>query len=331
MWAPLWGTGAKAGQCAGPVEKDIRRRSPSLLLHLPIWPPTLSDMIDNPVSSQAATAESFQNRVLDASAQQPVLVDFWADWCAPCKALDPVLARIAAQLGDQVRIVKINADEEAGLVSQLGVRGLPTLLLFSGGRPVEQLVGAQPEGPILAMIEPYLVTPADKLIRAAADHLERGERTQAQQLLESAVTLQPDNAAALRALIPLVAISGQLDEARRLHGQLIRTDRESPWGIALATLIEIAERAGHAPSTDALRSRLDEEPMDSNARADLAARHVVAGEYREALDNLIELLRSDRAFCDELPRRALLAVFELEGDQSSLTQDYRRKMAAALH
>ena len=269
--------------------------------------------------------------VLAASSERPVLVDFWADWCAPCKALEPVLQRIQQELGERLSVVKVNADEEAGLAAQLGIRGLPTLMLFRDGRPVGQLVGVQPDGNILALITPYLVSPAAKLIQDAEACEERGDAAQAQRLLREAVALEPDNSAALRALIPLDALSGDLEEAERLHGQLIRTDREGSWGVALASLIELARLASEQPDTSVLQQRVEQAPGDPQSRAVLAAKLVITGERRQALDELIELLRLDKTYADELARRGLLAVFELEGDNSPLANEYRRTMAAALH
>ncbi len=288
-------------------------------------------MADVSAQFPVATSETFQTSVLDASRQGPVLVDFWADWCAPCKALEPLLRQVQADLGEQLRIVKVNADDEASLAAQFGIRGLPTLLLFSEGRPVGQLVGVHPHDHIRALIAPYLVTPAEQLIRTAQDCHAQGDPQRADELLTRAIALEPDNGAALRALIPLRTSAGRLAEARELHGRLLRTDRESGWGVALATLIELAELAVDAPPLELLASRLQEQPGDSRARAAQAARHLQQGERGRAMDALLELLRHDRNYQNELGRRGLLAVFELEGEHSALANDYRRRMAAALH
>ena len=288
-------------------------------------------MTDPSPAFPAAGAADFEQTVLAASAERPVLVDFWADWCAPCKALEPVLQRIQQELGERLRVVKVNADEEAGLAAQLGIRGLPTLMLFSDGQPVGQLVGVQPDGNILAMIAPYLVSRAANLVREAQTCAEQGDTPRARQLLREAVALEPDNSAALRALIPLEVLAGQSDQAEQLHGQLIRTDREGGWGVALATLIELARLAGEQADVNALQQRVQQSPEDPQSRAALAAALILAGEHQRALDELIELLRLDKNHQDELARRGLLAVFELEGDNSPLANEYRRKMAAALH
>jgi putative thioredoxin len=278
-----------------------------------------------------ATIADFEQVVLDASREKPILVDFWADWCGPCKALDPVLRQIAEELGEQLAIVKVNADEEAGIAAQLSVRGLPTLMLFSDGHPVGQLVGAQPAGDIMALVAPYLSSPADDMIHRATICREQGQLAQAAGLLAQALELEPDNAVALRALIPLRALAGHPDEARELHSRLLRTDRESGWGVALAALIELVELAANAPGPQDLESALENRPDDSDTRAALAARYVMAGDRGQALDQLLQLLRRDKEFAHQLPRRALLAVFELEGEHSDLANEYRRKMAAALH
>lgn len=308
-----------------------RSGSPSFTLAFARATGHIAPMTDKSRAFPAATVADFEQTVLAASREKPVLVDFWADWCGPCKALEPILERIQAQLGDQLSIVKVNADEEAGLAGQLGVRGLPTLLLFSDAQPVGQLVGVQPDGNILALIAPYLVSTADKLVRAGLECRERGEVAEAQRLLGEAITLEPDNSTALRALIPLEAVAGNLEQARQLHGQLIRTDRESSWGEALATLIELAQRAADRSDLSALRTRLDQQPDDHDARSALAACHMMGGDHRQALEELLELLRRDKDYDNDLPRRGLLAVFELAGEHSELSNDYRRKMAAALH
>jgi len=250
-----------------------------------------------------ATTESFSRDVLEASSQRPVLVDFWAPWCGPCRTLMPLLERIADDYGGRFTLARLNTDEEDAVAARFGIRSIPTVMLFRDGRVVEQFVGLQPESAVRAMLDRHLdpATPADggtaALLDAAAGALERR-----------------DVAAAAEAI-------RQFESAAPGHPAL---------GVLRARLA-FAEAAVELPDANELRLRLERDPDDPAARHALAAHHALAGDYATALSHWLELLRRNRRYGDDLARRSLLAAFEVLGEGHELVAPARRRMASLLH
>jgi putative thioredoxin len=238
-----------------------------------------------------ATAVNFPREVLEASKTALVLVDFWAPWCGPCRALGPILEKLAAEHAPRVRLVKVNSDENGELPAEFGVRSIPSVIAFRDGRPVSQFVGALPEGQVRAFIDRLLPPPG---LEAAAEALE----------------------------------AGRLDEAGRLLDD-VRPDVD--WDEAVATLrqrIAFARAGGDARE---LAARVAAHPEDCEARLTLAGVHAAARRYREALEQLLEIVRRNKDWRDGEARRQMLAIFNLAADQPDLVSDYRRKLASALH
>jgi putative thioredoxin len=274
---------------------------------------------------------NFETEVIKKSHQVPVLVDFWADWCAPCRMLVPVLAKLADDYQDKLQIAKVNTEVERGLAQQHGIRSLPTLHLYRYGELVEQLLGAQPESTLRALIEAYLARASDKTLQEALAQAAEGHRTQALQLLEWAWREDPGNS---RLPIPLARLyieDGQFENAASLLKALPHELRESDTAKGLQLLVEFASTAAAAPDTDKLMSKLHDNTADSGTRFQLASKQVVAGDYDAALDNLMELLKHDRGFGDGAAQRGLLAVFSLLGEDDPRVGAYRRKMFTLLH
>jgi len=252
----------------------------------------------------SATTASFASSVLAASTTRPVLVDFWAPWCGPCRTLMPLLDRIADDYGGSFALAKVNTDEEPQVASQFGVRSIPTVILFQGGRAVEQFVGVQPESAIRALLDKYL---------------SAGSRD------------APEGPDALAAL----AVS--LLDARDAVAARATIDRLASVDPAHAALPALLARAGFVeavmarPDFAALRSALEANPADHAARHALAAHHALAGDYATALAEWLDLMRRDRRFGDELARRTLIGAFAVLGEGHELVASYRRRMASLLH
>jgi putative thioredoxin len=277
------------------------------------------------------TEATFEKEVLTKSSEMPVLVDFWADWCAPCKMLAPVLQQLADDNPGQLQIAKVNTDVERGLAQQHGIRSLPTLRLYRNGELVEELLGAQPVSALKAMIDPYLARASDKLFQQALDKANAGQLSEAWQLLESAWQQDPDNPRLPLKLAELYIDDGQLDKADELLLRKLPLElRQNDQGKALALRLELA-RAAAGADADTLIEKLAGNASDTETRFQLAARQVVDGDYDAALENFMELLRRDRSFGEGAAQRGLLAVFTLLGEDDPRVAACRRKLFALLH
>jgi putative thioredoxin len=276
-------------------------------------------------------AANFEAEVIRKSQQMPVLVDFWADWCAPCKMLVPVLAKLASDYADRLHVTKVNTDLERDLAQQHGIRSLPTLHLYSNGRLVEEVLGAQPESTLRALVENYLVRASDNTLQAALDCAAAGDHAQALQLLEQAFVEDPQNSRLPLELARLYMEDGQTDKAAQLLESLPHEIRESDQGKGLQLLLEFATSTARSPDTATLGRQLQENPANSEARCQLASRQLTDGEYGAALDTFMELLKRDRKYGDGAAQRGLLAVFSMLGENDPRVGTYRRKMFNLLH
>jgi len=253
-----------------------------------------------------ATLENFVPAVVEASATQPVLVDFWAPWCGPCRTLMPMLDRIADDYAGRFVLAKVNTDEQQQVAAHFGIRSIPTVMLFHKGQAVEQFVGVQPEQGIRALLDKY-VAPADAAPAAPDEPAGLGEVIDAQLAAR-------DTAGAS---VTLDQMTEQNPDDKRLK--------------PLRARLAFTEAVVARPDFAALRAALERDPADSGARHALAAHHALAGDYATALAEWLELVRRDRKFGDDLGRRSLLMAFDVLGDADELVVSYRRKMASLLH
>ncbi len=252
----------------------------------------------------SATAATFGSSVVEASATRPVLADFWAPWCGPCRTLMPLLDRIADDYGGRFALAKVNTDEEPQVAAQFGIRSIPTVILFHGGKAAEQFVGVQPEASIRALLDKYLLP---------ASH---GDREGPEALADAAgAQLEARDATAARATIDRLAAS----------------DPAHPVLAALRARAGFLEAAVARPDFAALRSAIDADPGDHGARHAIAAHHATAGDYATALAEWLELMRRDRRFGDELARRSMVGAFAVLGEGHELVASYRRRMSSLLH
>lgn len=277
-----------------------------------------------------ATAQNFASEVLARSTEVPVLVDFWADWCSPCKMLMPILAALAEEHAGALVLAKVNTEEQQELAIQHGVRSLPTVKLFRDGAVVDEFMGALPEAQVRAFLDPYLQRQSDHLLVEAQAQAQAGKLDEAIARGAAAHAQDPDNHRVTCGYVELLLMGGKIDDARAVLEQLPPAERESETAKQLSARLEFAQVAADAAPLADLEQTLADEPDNSNARYALAAHEVLKGDYDLAMQNLFEIFQRDRQYGDDAARKALVAVFTLAGDSTSVT-DYRRKMFALLH
>jgi putative thioredoxin len=361
------------------------------------------------------TLDTFQSQVIEASHTVPVLVDFWADWCGPCHMQVPVLAKLVGEYAGKFLLAKVNTDTERHLAQEHGIRSLPTMRLYRNGEVVEEILGAQTESTLRALLDPYIERDSDKLRLAALEahrqgrteeaismlrkaqeadpensrvqfalvglYLDAGRLAEAESLLEAlpwavreetearklsalldpyierdsdklrlaaldahqqgrtekaismlrkAQEADPENSRVQFALVGLYLDAGRLAEAESLLEALPWAVREEPEAHKLSALLDFSRIAQDAAPIAELERQLGDHPGDSQARYRLAARYVLDGRLQEAMEELLYIIRNDRAFGDDAARKGLLAVFGLLDDEDELVKTYRRKLSAAM-
>ena len=283
------------------------------------------------------TTEDFDRFVLENSFHKPVLVDFWAEWCAPCKALMPVLASITESFAGELLLAKVDCDAQAALTERFGIRSLPTVVLFKDGQPVDGFAGVQPESAIRTLLAPHVAEPAeapedDELNAAAQAHalIEAGEWQQAQSLLQQAIAQQPDDEL-LVLLARALAGNGQLDDAEQVIGSIKDKDSHKQAIGAVQAQITFLRQAADFPARNTLEARRVADAGDSEATYQLAILDLAGGDYESALTGLMGLFQTDRGYADNSPQRSMLQVFDLLGNANPLTIQYRRRMYQALY
>lgn len=279
----------------------------------------------------AVTAASFHQVVVQGSLERPVLVDFWADWCAPCRMLMPVLASLADAYGGKLLVAKVNTEEEQELAAQYGIRSLPTVQLFKDGQVVDQFMGALSEPQVREFLERHLPRESDRFLARARELLGAGDPKGAARMVEQARQAEPENVRVRLAAAGIEAAAGNTGAAREMLDDLPRELDDDPEVVSLRGQVGFAAVQADSPPEEALVSRLEANPGDSDARYRLAACRVVRGDFEGALEQLLELMKRDRAFDDDAARRGMLAVFAMLGEQSDVARRYRSRMLNALY
>jgi putative thioredoxin len=280
------------------------------------------------------TTAGFRQDVLAESMKQPVLVDFWAPWCGPCKQLTPVLEKAVKAAGGKVKLVKMNIDEHPQIAGQLGVQSIPAVFAFQRGQPVDGFMGALPEGQVKGFIErlvgPLGPSAAEDLMAEAAALAEEGDAGGAAELYAAVLSQDPENTAALAALAKLHVEIGDLEGAKRFLAMAPAAKANDAAIAGVRAAIELAEQAASLGDLADLQRRVETDPRDHQARFDLALGLNARGRREDAMNHLLEIVRRDRNWNEDGARKQLVQFFEAWGPMDEMTIAGRRRLSSVL-
>ena len=284
-----------------------------------------------PRETQDVTTDSFEQQVLARSATVPVVVDFWAPWCGPCRMISPILDRLAAAADGAWELVKVNTDEEPELARRYGIQGIPAIKGFRDGEVVAEFVGAQPEPQIRRWLQLLVPSAADRLVREGRDALEQGYVDAAELAFLQALAAQPNHPGALLGLAELAASRGEAGEATRLLESIPAGTPESRSAEPLRARLSFVQQASTALSPEEAERALANNADDATAHWALGLHAAAAGNYETALEHLLHVVERDRQVSGDQARRAMIGIFTLLGGDAPLTRAYRPRLSAALH
>ncbi|MFN8829333.1 MAG: thioredoxin [Labrys sp. (in: a-proteobacteria)] len=280
------------------------------------------------------TLQGFMGDVIQESMKQPVLVDFWAEWCGPCKQLTPVLEKAVRGAGGKVKLVKMDIDKYPQIAGQLGVQSIPAVFAFSRGQPVDGFMGALPEGQIKAFIE-RLIGPigpdATELALTEAEKLlADGDAAGASQLFAQVYEADPENVKAIGGLVRCAIAAGELEQARTTLTLVPKGKDNDPAITSARAALDLAEQAAAVGDLSGLMRRVEADPKDHQSRYDLALGLAAAGRREDAIDHLLEIVRRDRTWNEDGARKQLVVFFEAWGPMDEATILGRRRLSSIL-
>ena len=268
--------------------------------------------------------------LIEESHNRPVVVDFWADWCEPCKVLMPLLEQIATEYNGAFLLAKVNADEQGMIAQQFGVRSLPTVMVIQNGQPVDGFAGAQPEKEIREMLGKYLPKPWDGLLQLAQEAIAEGDYARAltplRQAWDESGQLYEITVSYAHALIECM----RLDEAETLLDGVRMADQDAAYE-QLRAQLEIKREASRSPEIDALEKQLAEDPDNLDLMHQLAVQFTNAGQFKDAMEYLVTILRRDLDHGDGATKKALLDTIASLGKGDPLAAEYQRKLYSLLY
>jgi putative thioredoxin len=260
----------------------------------------------------------------------PVLVDFWAPWCGPCKALGPLLEKLEREYGGRFKLVNVNADVNPELVASFNLKSIPYAVAFVDGNAVAQFMGAQPEAFVRAFLDRLIPNPAEIEHRSAREAIAKGQPGIAEDYLKNAIALDPSHAAARLDMISLLLDRGEVDRARLHFGVLTAAAKQQSTYNTVVARFAAAEAASTLPPIDQLVRRIHLDRNDLGARLELAELLISRRDFAPAMHQLLEVVKRDRTFRDDVARRKLLAVFEMAADHPELVAEYRSRLSGLL-
>jgi putative thioredoxin len=280
-----------------------------------------------------ATMENFQQDVMEASSQSPVLIDVWADWCAPCKQLTPVLEKLAEEYKGAFRLAKVNADQQEQLTASLGVRGLPTVILVKDGQAIDGFNSALPESEVRKILEKHIELPEDEEAPYDKAHRlwEEGDVEAALAVLTEMNRNDPEDLKVLIDLAQLKAELGDLETAEQVLDSLPAEEKMQQQAKQLAARIKFLKASAELPPILELEDALDKDPKDPNALHLLALHQILKENNADAMELLIRLMQVDSKYKDEVAKTTLIELFDKLGNNNPNVRAYRRKLYTLMH
>jgi putative thioredoxin len=281
------------------------------------------------------TTAGFAADVIQESRRQPVLVDFWAPWCGPCKQLTPQLEKAVKAAGGRVKLVKMNIDEHPSIAGQLGIQSIPAVIAFKDGQPVDGFMGAVPESQINEFITKVGgkgggAPPVAEALAAAAEARDAGDMQTAADIYDAVLAQAPETIEAIAGLGDLLFEAGDVESAESLLATAPEAKKDAPPLAALRAKMAVAAQAAALGNPAELEQRLAQDPADHQARFDLAMIQNARGERGAAADNLLAIIKADRSWNEDGARTQLLQLFEAWGMTDPATLAARRKLSALL-
>ncbi|MDA2938747.1 thioredoxin [Acidobacteria bacterium AH-259-A15] len=271
--------------------------------------------------------DEFSEKVLKASHKRPVVVDFWASWCAPCRMLAPVLEKIAQEFRGAFILARVNTEEAPGLASHFQIRSIPFVMLFKDAEPVDEFVGALPETEIRRFLKKHCSSAADQMVSLGREKMESGDFEVARRYFRQALTAEPSYPTAL---LGLARVAWEMRNLEEMEGYLKEIDpasREAEEGDILKARVRLQKLCEEFGGLEACRQHAEK---NVETQYQLGCCLAAKEHYREALETLLSVVAKDRAFRDEAPRKAMLDIFKIVGNRSPLAEEYRTRLSRTI-
>ena len=288
-------------------------------------------MSDFPFVVDIQDSAHFEQQVIEASKQQPVLVDFWADWCQPCKVLIPLLTKLSEEYKGAFILAKVNADEQQELVAAIGVRNLPTVKLFKDGVMVDEFMGAKTEAELRTFLDAHVENETGNKIKEALALSESGDYEQATEVLKLLNQAEPSNSDVYIAIAKVYLQSGDFENCEAVLKALPANVQVTDEAKKVQDELNLARATSDSPEIDELLSQLETDPDKHEIRVQLANQYIVTHQYEQALEALLYILMRDMNFQEGEAKAAMLKIFDILGPQEPLTRKYRTKLATLLY